>query len=176
MSIFSFSSGGVTVSAAGIPALSNSNAFLLYAEMSGTVRTGFAVANPSAAAISVTLSLAGGLATIEVPANGQRALFLNEIGGLLSLTSPFQGVLEVSSPSPFALTSLRGRTNERGDFLITTTTPLDESATVTSSELLFPHFADGGGYSTQFVYFGRATSGTSYFFNQLGQPRSLLFP
>jgi hypothetical protein len=112
---------------------------------------------------------------VDVPANGQTTLFLNEIPAFASVPVPFQGVLALSSPSPFAVTSIRGRTNERGDFLITTTVPVDESAPVTSSELLFPHFADGGGYSTQFILFGRGTSGTMYFFSQSGQPKALLF-
>jgi hypothetical protein len=174
-SIFSFSSGGVTVSMAGTSALPSSTAAQLYAEVSGTIRSGFAIANPSAGPVTVTLSIAGMQSTVTVPANGQRALFLNEIPEFSSLPIPFQGVLALSSPAPLAVTSLRGRTNERGDFLITTTAPVDQSIPASSSELLFPHFTDGGGYSTQFILFGQTTSGTTYFFNDLGQPRTLLF-
>jgi hypothetical protein len=175
ISIFTSRINGVTVTEASTVAQLHSTAFQLYAELSGTSRTGFAIANPSTAAMTVTLSLPGRTASVDIPANGQRALFLNEIPEFASLPLPFQGMLALSSPAPFAVTGLRGRTNERGEFLITTTAAFDESAVVASSELLFPQFADGGGYSTQFVLFGRSTSGTIYFFSQSGQPKPLLF-
>jgi len=83
--------------------------------------------------------------------------------------------MSVSSPAPFAATGIRGRTNERGDFLITTTAAVNPSEPVNSSELLFPHLADGGGYSTQFILFGAPAFGIMYFFEQSGQPKALLF-
>jgi len=79
----------------------------------------------------------------------------------------------VTSSSAVAFTSLRGRTNQRRDFLITTTTPVNESSVPTSSELLFPHFANGGGYEMQFVLFGRESAGAIYFWNRTGEPMSL---
>ncbi len=175
ISIFTFRSGGVAVTEAGAIALPGNTSFQLYAELSGTIHTGFAIANPSTSAIAVTLSTAGRIATVDVPANGQTSLFLNEVPAFASIPLPFQGAISASAPAPFAVTSIRGRTNERGEFLITTTAPVDESTPVTSSELLFPHFADGGGYSTQFILFGRSTSGSLYFFSQSGQPKALLF-
>jgi hypothetical protein len=78
-----------------------------------------------------------------------------------------------------AVASLRVRFNERHDFVITGMPVVDESEVVASSELLFPHFADSGGYVTQFVLFGRhadrASSGTVYFFTPTGQPLALFF-
>ena len=73
------------------------------------------------------------------------------------------------------MTGLRSRTNGRGDFLITATTPVPEGAATGASELFFPHFAEGGGYNVQFVLFGRRTSGTIYFLTEAGGPASLLF-
>jgi hypothetical protein len=84
--------------------------------------------------------------------------------------------MTVSAPVPFVVTGIRGRTNERGDFLITTTPAVNSSTRVNSSELLFPHFADGGGYSTQFVLFGPGTAGAMYFYEQSGEPKILVFP
>ena len=52
VAVFSFKSGGVTVSTAGVPASGTSNAFRMYAELSGTpgqigsIQTGIAIANP----------------------------------------------------------------------------------------------------------------------------------
>ncbi len=160
---------------AGALAVGNGTAFQIYTQLSGTIRTGVAIANPSVAPVVVTLAVAGLTATLNIPGNGQTALFLNEIPAFASLPVPLQGVLRLTAPLPVAVTSIRGRTNERGDFLITTTAAIDESATTSSTEVLFPHFADGGGYSTQFILFGRTTSGTMYFFNQSGQASNLLF-
>jgi len=76
-----------------------------------------------------------------------------------------------------AVTGLRGRYNERGDFLITTTLAAGENSLPTqSSELLFPHFALGAGYETQFVLFSprpQSSSGRMYFFNQNGTPMAV---
>ena len=175
MSIFTYRANGVTVSQAGAAALPDTTSFVLYGELSGTIRTGLAVANPSGFPLTVAISFAGQLASLDLPPNGQRALFLNEIPEFASLSLPLQGVINVSAASPFAVTGIRGRTNERSDFLITTTAAVNPAAAVTSSELLFPHFADGAGYSTQFILFGAGTAGTMYFFDQTGQLKTLLF-
>src|SRR6266850_5357812 len=182
VAIFTFKPADATVTEAGVPALRNGTAFQAYVEKSGAVETGIAVANPSGSPITVNLALTrldgsstGLSGQLNLPANGQTSLFLREIPGLASLTAPFQGVLRITSAVPVAVTSLRGRKNQRNEFLVTTTTPVDESAVVTSSELLFPHFAEGGGYNVQFILFGRASSGTMYLFGRSGQPLSLLF-
>jgi hypothetical protein len=171
LTIFSYRTNGVSITQAGVPALPLSTAFRTYVESAGAIRSGLAIANPSSATVDVTLELAGNSATLSIPANGQRAMFLNEISGFGNL----QGVLRVSSATPIALTSLRGRTNERGEFIITTTTPVDESAASSVREMFVPHFAEGGGYSMQFILFGRATSGTMYFVNQSGNATLLPF-
>jgi len=41
----------------------------------------------------------------------------------------------------------------RNDFLITTTMPINEAVAPSTSPLFFPHFADSGGYTTQFILF-----------------------
>jgi hypothetical protein len=173
--VFSFSSNGVTVTQAGAPALPLSTAFRSYVEKGSTIRSGLAIANPSAAPVDVTLEVNGLTATVSIAGNGQAAMFLNEIPAFAGLPAIFQGVLRVSSPTPVAVTGLRGRTNERGEFLVTTTTPLDETMPADATELFFPHFAEGGNYSMQFILFGRGSSGTMYFFDKSGNPASLLF-
>jgi hypothetical protein len=50
----------------------------------------------------------------------------------------------------FGVVGLRGRYNERSDFLISTTSPSSEAAPA-PAQSVFPFFADGGGYTTQFV-------------------------
>jgi hypothetical protein len=192
VSVFSFKNAGVTVTEAGVPALRSGTAFRLYAESSGTsgqigsIQTGIAIANPSGNSISVTFELTtitgvttGLTSTMVIPGNGQAAMFLDQIPGFAGVPNPFQGVLRVSttSPSGIAVVGLRGRYNERRDFLITTTQPANESAIVSTNEQFFPHFADGGGYTTQFILFSgstnQPTSGQIRFFNQSGQPLSV---
>src|SRR5206468_1934381 len=100
--------------------------------------------------------------TAPVPANGQIVTFLNQIQGLGNLQLPFQGILRISTnaASGISVAGLRGRYNERGDFLITTTPPIDESST-SSGELLFPHLTDAGGYTTQFILLSGSASQSS---------------
>ena len=188
LAIFSYKNGGVTVAEAGVQALAPATAFRLYAEASGnfdaseagSIQTGFAIANSSSTPTDVTFELtqldgsfAGVAGPISVPANGQVAMFLNQVEGLRNLPSPFQGVLRISGTG-ISVVGLRGRYNERRDFLITTTTPVDESVAASSAPLVFPHFADGGGYTTQFILFsgsaGQTAGGELRFFDQAGRP------
>jgi hypothetical protein len=175
VSIFTFVSNGVTVSQAGAPTLPPGTAFRAYVEMGNTIRSGIAIANPSANAVDVTLELAARSTTISIPANGQIATFVNEVPAFAGLPSSFQNVLRITAPSPIAVTGLRSHTNERGEFLVTTTTPLDEAVPATSSELFFPHFAEGSGYNMQFILFGREAAGSLYLIDPSGDPVSLLF-
>ena len=187
--IFSFRNNGVTVAEAGVGSAPPSAAVRLYAEVSGgtdQIQTGIAVANSSAAAATVNFELTtlAGVSTgltgsIVVPANGHAATFLGQIQGFARLATPFQGVLRISStaPSGISVTGLRGRYNERGDFLITTTPPVNESTAVSSTELLFPHLADAGGYTTQFILFSgsanQTSAGTLQFYTSDGQTLNL---
>ena len=180
----------MTVSEAGVPAVPAGNAFRLYVETAGalgavgSIQTGLAVVNTSASAASVLLEIykldgssTGLTGTLPVPANGQIATFLTQIQGLSSLPAPFQGVLRVSSPAAISVIGLRGRYNERGDFLITTTPSVNEAIPPSTARLLFPQIVDGAGYTTQFILFsgqpGQAQSGTLQLFSQSGTPLGL---
>lgn len=190
VAVFSFKRDGVTVSEAGVPTIRSGSAFRMYVEAAGnfnsgqvgSLQTGLAVVNlsNSPAVVNFELSAPSGASSgltgsITAPANGQTALFLNQIQGFSSLQSPFQGVLRASTSSSggIAMIGLRGRYNERGDFLITTTSPVLESSTPPTGELLFPHFVDGGGYTTQFILFsgyaGQSATGIIRYLSQSGQ-------
>jgi len=184
--IFSFQNRGVTVSEAGVPAASPGSAFRVFVESSGdfdqaaigSMRTGLAIANTSPQATSVVVEIknldgnTGLIGTLSIPGNGQRSLFVNQIPGVQTLLTPFRGMLQLTSFAPITIVGLRARYNERNDFLITTTPPGDESSPPPASGLYFPHFADAGGYSTQFVLFsaqpGQRPSGTLQFVSQAG--------
>ena len=190
LAVFSLKSGGVTVAEAGVSAAQTGQAFRLYAEATdadgGSIQTGIAIANPSSSSITVTfelLTLGGGSTglngSVTVAGSGQIAQFVNQIQGLESLTTPLEGVLRISTTATdgIALVGLRSRLNERGDFLITTTTLVDEADDDVTDELFFPHLADGGGYTTQFIQLSGSTDetmmGTLEFRSQTGAELSL---
>jgi hypothetical protein len=86
-------------------------------------------------------------------------------------------VLRVTTSAEAAVIGLRARTNQRSDFMITTTPPTIETAPTTTSDLFFPHIADAGGWSTRFVLFsgsaGQSSSGSLSFVDQQGQALDL---
>ncbi len=170
-----------------MPALAAGSAFRVYAEASGdfaasavgSIQTGIAIANTAPSEVPVTFELTslsgastGLTGSVTVPNNGQVAMFLNQIDGLEALGLPFQGVLRISSLTPINVVGLRGRYNERGDFLITTTSPVDEATPASTNEMVFPHLVDSGGYTTQIILFsgaaGQTAVGNIRFFNQAG--------
>ncbi len=180
LGVFSFKPGQFTVAEAGVPLLAPATAVRMYAESAPPIQTGVAVANPSSTPVTVNFELTtlagvstGLTGTATIPGDGQIAKFLDQISGFEALTTPFQGVLRITTTSTagVSIVGLRSRTNSRGDFLITTTSPVDENAGASTAEQLFPHFADGGGWSTQFILCGgssASTSGDLGFFSQSG--------
>lgn len=86
--------------------------------------------------------------TIELAAGQQTARFVDELLSPIALN--LRGSLEVVSDKPIDMVALRGVVNTRGEFLFTTTPLADYSAPLQTA-LLFAHFADGGGYSTQTI-------------------------
>ncbi len=176
----------LTVSEATVPPSETGNAFRMYVESSGepgsvgSVQSGIAVANIAFDPTTVTLELTGldgslvAVTDMVVPASGQQALFVNEAFASEVLPSPLKGVLRVSSPDTIAVVGLRSRTNERGNFLMTTTSPTLEANIPTDAELFFPHLIDGGGWMTQTILFsggaGQTADGVMRFFGVDGSP------
>ena len=167
--------------------------FRMYAEsagdfdagVAGSTRSGVALANPSDAPATVRLEMRGLDGTLlgtsqpfQVPASGQISFFLNQAPGLQALPASFEGILRVTETSGQGVTAaaFRGMYNERGNVLFTTTGPLIENAG-TPAQLIFPHIAEGGGYTTQFIVIsgasGGANSGVLSFFTETGNPLNL---
>ncbi len=186
--VFSHKSDGVTVTETAVPSTRVATAFRMFVENSGgfgapgSRQSGLAVFNPSSEPVTVNLELTtmsgestGLLASMDLPARGQSAMFLNQIGGFQALPSSFEGQLRISTstPSGLAMTGLTGLFNERGDFLITTTATADETAAPSTAELIFPQVVNGGGYTTQLVLLsgtpGQDLPGRVRFFSQLGK-------
>src|SRR4029079_19061227 len=91
--------------------------------------------------------------TTTIPAGATLASFLSEMPFAppreLQLDLASARTFTFSSSVPIGVTALRGFTNERSEFLITTL-PVG-SLTSTDSPLVFAHYADGGGWKTQIV-------------------------
>jgi hypothetical protein len=167
LALYSYKQGSVTVSQAGVPSVATGKAFRQFVESpaDGLVRTGFAIKNISGNATNVTLDLykldgsyAGFSGSLPLAGSQQRSLFLDEIEGFAEMPRPFKGFLRIRSGSgtDLAVFGLRGRTNERGEFLIAATPPVDESAPAVG-KMTFPHLVNGEGYGTQFVLYGNGT-------------------
>jgi len=155
--VFSFTTSGVTVTETGVAAVTPTSSLIMYGENSGSLQSGFAFANPSAQPISLHYdvfysdgSAAGISGSLDVPANGQRALFLDELPGASSLAAGFKGTLRVATTGgPVSAIGLRVRTNERAEVLLSTTM-LDGTSAV-SPDLYIPHFVYGAGFTTEFI-------------------------
>ena len=179
ISIFSYSVSGITVTETGVPTVAPASTFAIYGENSASLKSGFAFANASPQATTLTYevfssdgSAAGMSGSMEIPGNGQRALFLTELPGATVLPSSFKGVVRLTSSSgSLSVIGLRTRTNERGDFLVSTTMP-DQNSSATG-ELYLPHFVHGGGYTTEFIFLGpsgtTSASGSIEFYSPAGQ-------
>jgi hypothetical protein len=182
--MFSYKPDGVTVTETSIPAVQPGSVFLAYAEATAAVHSGIALANSGTSEAAVTLSLKGiagealdFTATLTLRPNGHTAVFLREIPGFESLPSDLRGVLQVMAdgPSPITVVALRSRYNERGDFLVSTMQVIEARA-MPSPQLIFPHLADGGGYTTEFVFFNASAVQTTVTFDSntpAGEPLPL---
>jgi hypothetical protein len=118
----------------------------------------------------------GLIATRTIPAFGHISLFVNDVFPAVPRPSPgvFRGILRMTSgTTPVAVLGIRARYNERGEFLATATPVSNEAAPSSTAEAIFPHLADLGGYTTQFVLFsgvsGQSSNGAVRFFTPSGQ-------
>jgi hypothetical protein len=165
LAMFSLKKAGVTITNAGVPALPLGSAFQVFVESTGgptqvkSVETSLAIANSSLSPVTVNLDITrldgtySGLSTsISIPARGQISQFTKEL--FPSLPPNFQGILRLTADAPVAVSGLRGKYNERGDFLLSTISPWNEASFTVKSEPVFPHIVSGGGYTTEFIVFG----------------------
>jgi len=188
--IFSYKPESITVSEAGVP-VTMGTTFRMFAQLSpaAKISTGVAIANATAVAGTVTLTLTdlngvqiAQTTPLALPASGQIARFLDQVAFTPSLAGQtVAGVLRITTDlANISVVGLRTRINERppsGDFLITTTPPTLENGAATAAERVFPHLVDGGGYTTQIILFsgtaGQTSGGTLSFVSHDGTPLSL---
>jgi hypothetical protein len=124
----------------------------IYAEVNAPINTGLAIVNPNATPATVSFAFTGatgdfGSGSLTIPANGNISKFLDEDPFYAPMG--FQGMLRFTSDLPVGVTTVRGLTNERNDFL-TTTLPLVDVDPGNGTAFL-PYFADGDGWSTEVI-------------------------
>jgi hypothetical protein len=157
VAVFGHRVNGALVSEAAVPASAPVQSGRIYAEVGGAVNTGIAIANANSQPATVSFyftDAAGaniGAANMTIAPNSQIAAFLSEAPFRPS-GSP-ETLAEVrsftfSSSAPVAVIALRGYTNERSEFLMTTL-PVARVDVSSAESILLPHFADGAGWRTQ---------------------------
>ena len=175
VAIFGFRSEDILISEMSVPASPLIQSGRVFAEVSVSVKTGIAIANPNTSPVNVSFyftdsggnNFGGGMVTI--PENRQITAFLNEApfnGG-----SSVFGTFTFSSPFLVSAVAVRGFTNERSEFLLTTL-PVIDPAVTPSDTVILPHFAEGGGWTTQVVLVNpaeTASNGAVNFSNPAGQ-------
>ena len=180
--LYSYVQRGFTVTESSISALPMTNSYRIYTESSGAagqpgaIQPAIAIANPLSTPLAVNLEvrrLQNGAAmaarTVTIPGGGQMSRFMHEL--FPELPQTYRATLEVSASSGFAVAGLRGRYNERDDFLISTTPPSAGGLASAGAPLMVPHVVSGDGYSTDLVLFSPTVgsiSGTIFFRTQDG--------
>jgi len=157
LAVFTLRSNGVLVTETAVPASSPRRSGRIYTENSGAIRTGIAMVNPNNenALITFYFTDKDGVnfpaGTTVLPAHEQYAAFLDE--------APYYGSnaarsFTFSSSVSVGAIALRGHLNERGDFLMTTlpvgaASPDSVDSPQSTGDIVLPHFATGGGWTTQ---------------------------
>jgi hypothetical protein len=194
MTKFTYKPGDVTITQTGVPFVSGDTAYRVYVETAGnfgqpgSIQTGLSVTNLNPMPTMVTAELynssgaATGLKTeFQISGYGQKTWFIGEASGFESLPDAYQAVMRVSTdgPSEIAVTGLRGRYNERREFLITSTPAVPEGMPVSNLDRFVAHIASGGGYKSQVISFSGALNqngtGKLKFFTPLGLTPNLVF-
>jgi hypothetical protein len=174
--IFGYRTGGVLVSEAGVPDSPLVTSGRIYAEVNSAtkVNTGLAIANPNSTLATITFEIrdtTGALVTsgvTTVGANSQIAGFLDQT----PYSSPnVQGTFTFTSTQSVSVIALRSFLNERSpsDFLITTLPVVPTTGGGLTGTQVIPHFAVGGGWTTQIVLVNPTATdqtGTVSFFSQ----------
>ncbi len=177
--IFRFTSGGASISEAGVGAITPTRNARIFVDNVGT-QTGVALANPNPNAVTVDLELADRngfpIATAEVvlPAGGHTSRFAHEL--FSDLPTGFTGVLEITSPRAVVPITLKLTTNELGRLILTTLPLADLDAPGTARLLVFPRIGFALGVSTRLILIsgdGGMASGTLTFLDQGGSVLSL---
>jgi hypothetical protein len=178
--VFSYNPRSVLVTEAGFPAVVATTHARIYVDLSENHNTGLAIANVTESNASITIKAFQSDGTISVGTSagqlglvgrGHGAKFATEF--VPGLPSGFTGVLDISSPTPFAAFTMRSLYNERNELLMTTF-PVADAIETPRSPLTVP-VRDGGGYVTQFILLSPSSASTSTLglYSQAGAPMAV---
>ncbi len=154
VAIFGYRANGVLVTEAGVPAMQAMLSGRTYAEVNGPINTGLAFANPNSFPVTISFYF-----TTQAGANSNQSSFVLDAGAQtakfidqapFSVGTTFSGTFTFNASAPVGVISLRGFTNERSEFTITTQTVATTTAPSTTP-LVMAHFADGAGWKTQVI-------------------------
>jgi hypothetical protein len=176
--LFSYNPGKFLQFESGVPATLSTIHARIYVDLSGGHNTGLALANPtdSSTEISMKAFQSDGVTQVgtsndplQLMAKGHQAHFANEF--VSGLPAEFRGVMDISSPTPFAALTLRSLDNERHEFLAALF-PIADMTRDAPAPIVFPQIADGRGYTTEFILIGAngASSTTLKFYDDDGNP------
>jgi hypothetical protein len=171
VAIFDFVLNNILVSETGVPAVPQTTEGRLYVEISKTattsLNTGIAIANLNNAPANISFYFTdqngnpAGSGTTQIPPNQQLARFLSESPFKVYAGDSFGGSFSFTSDVPVAVIALRGLTNERGEFLMSTVPVVNTAIDPGTSPVIVPHFADGGGWTTQILLVNPTDSAVS---------------
>jgi hypothetical protein len=111
-------------------------------------------------------------ATVDMPPRGHFSSFLHEIEGFRNMPATFEGTLHLTASAPgITAIGIRGRYNELGTFIATTTGPIKQM-TGPEAVVVFPHLVNGSGFVTKLILLssGTGASGSLRFFDAEGRP------
>jgi Leucine-rich repeat (LRR) protein len=176
--VYQQSMGGILISESGIPSATPTTHARIFVDTTGGHNTGFALGNPSTAQQQITLtafhmdgSTQAGRVSGPVSLNGK-----GHSAGFVylwvdRLPAAFQGVVDITSATPFVALALRSLLNKRLDVLVTAF-PVADLNMPAPFPVIFPQIADGGGYTTEFILISAGSSATAKisFFGDSGDP------
>ena len=180
VAVFSYQSGGIIVSEAGVPASPPTTSARVFIDFrtnviavpgrsdSGAIdiNTGIAIVNYGSSTANVTYALRNAAGSVLTTGNGTVdagnyfACFIDQLKNTAAPNFNFPpdfasttqfGSLEITSSQPLSVLALRGTLNQRNEFLITTTPVADLAHPAGTGPIYFPQFVDGGGYTTSLV-------------------------
>lgn len=172
---FTLHQNGATVSTTSVPASPPTTRGRIFIEQrsgvtspsgqftgSVNVSTGIGLANLNQSAVELDLTLRDRNGVIVVSSKGaldgraHTALLLSDLQTIAPgfqvppsfATNSGYGSLDVVSSLPISIMALRATTNQRGEILFTSTPVGDLNEDPAAGSVIFPHFADGGGFNT----------------------------
>lgn len=155
VAIISLKNGETVVSETSVPATEPVTEGRIFVEVDGAVNTGVAMANDSEQAAEVSFYFTDstgtdmGRGSFTLGAKQQMSMFANQAP--FNLAGSMKGTMTFSSTVAVSVAALRGFTNERGEFLMTTLPVGKVGVAASGDRVVFPHFADGAGWMTQVV-------------------------